>query len=143
MDNQLTVGKVAKTTGVNVQTVHYYERMGLVYPSGRKDSGYRLYEEEAVKKIHFIKNAQALGFTLHEIAGLLKLRVSHTARCGDVKRKAEIKLKDVQKKLDGLRALERTLVDLIKTCHVRATTDNCPILKSLEIQERKGSGRRK
>lgn len=135
MDSQLTVGKVAKECGVNVQTIHYYERTGLVYPDERKDSGYRLYGEDVVKKIRFIKNAQALGFTLNEIAGLLNLRVSHTARCGDVKRKADIKLKDVQKKIEGLRALERTLVDLIKTCQVRAKTDHCPILKSLEFQK--------
>lgn len=138
METELTIGKVAKQAGVNIQTVRYYERRSLLMPNGHRDSGYRLYDEEAIKKIRFIKNAQDLGFTLKEIAGLLRLRVSHRARCGDVKRKAEAKLLSVKGKLQALKALEKTLLDLIKTCRSQATTGNCPILKSLEIEKRGG-----
>ena len=144
MDDQLTVGKVAKECGVNVQTVHYYERMRLVYPNARKESGYRLYGEDAVRKIRFIKNAQVLGFSLKEIAGLLRLRVSQKAHCGDIKRKAHTHIMDVRAKIARLLAIEKTLGDLIRTCRNQATTDHCPILKSLEVRKsEKGIFRRR
>ncbi|MBI2071041.1 MAG: heavy metal-responsive transcriptional regulator [Elusimicrobia bacterium] len=139
MSESLTIGKVAKLGGVNIQTVHYYERRGILFPDDRRDSGYRLYNEEAVQKLRFIKNAQALGFTLKEIEGLLKLRVSHRARCGDVKRKAETKLRSVREKIASLKAMEKTLLGLVRTCRIKATTDRCPILRSLEIKDGKRS----
>ena len=79
MDRALTVGKVAKRAGVNLQTVLYYERRGLLTPDGRTDAGYRLYSSDAARKILFVKNAQSLGFTLNEIAGLLRLRIRRPA----------------------------------------------------------------
>lgn len=139
---QLTIGKVAEQAGLNIQTVRYYERRGILSPDGHLDSGYRLYNDEAVKKLLFIKNAQNLGFSLEEIAGLLRLRVSHRARCADVKRKAETKLEDVHARLSRLRALETALKHLIRACRNQSTTDNCPILTSLETQ-RRGPWKRK
>ena len=132
MNEGLTIGRVAKDTGVNIQTVRYYERRGLVSPASRKDSGYRIYAPDAVQRICFIKNAQELGFSLKEIAGLLRLRVSHRARCADVKKKAERKLADVKGKIQQLTSLKRTLETLIRNCHAEKTTEGCPILKSLE-----------
>jgi MerR family mercuric resistance operon transcriptional regulator/MerR family gold-responsive transcriptional activator of gol and ges genes len=137
MSEPMTIGRLSALASVNVQTVHYYERRGILLPDDRRDSGYRLYAEEAVQKLRFIKNAQALGFTLKEIEGLLKLRVRHRARCGVVKKKAEAKLAGVRDKIASLKALERTLQGLIRTCEVKAVTDPCPILKSLEIQDGK------
>lgn len=139
MGTELTIGKVARQAGVNIQTVRYYERQRLLMPDGHRESGYRLYTGEAVKKLRFIKNAQELGFTLKEIEGLLRLRVSQRARCGDVKRRAEAKLQNVRRKIGGLRALENVLLKLIRACRNRSTTDNCPILKSLEAK----TGRKK
>ena len=75
----LTIGTLAKEVGVNIETVRYYERLKLLTPTDRKPSGYRLYDGEALTRLRFIKNAQALGFTLHEITELLNLRVSSTA----------------------------------------------------------------
>ncbi|MGH7206770.1 MAG: MerR family DNA-binding protein [Nitrospiraceae bacterium] len=95
-------------------------------------SGYRLYGDEALRRLRFIRNAQALGFTLREIAELLSLRVSSTARCGDVQRKAEVKLAQVETKLRELGALARALQGLIRDCKAGQPTDRCPILKSLE-----------
>lgn len=140
----LTIGKVAKQAGVNIQTLRYYERRGLLSPHHRKDSlfgenGYRLYSDETVKKIQFIKKAQELGFTLKEIIGLLRLRVSSAAKCGDVKRKAETKLRDVRAKVQSLKAMEKTLLNLVKTCRSQRTTGHCPILRSLEIQGKTGN----
>ena len=141
MDTQWTIGKVAKIAEVNIQTVRYYERRGLVSPDAHKDSGYRLYGPEAAQKIRFIKNAQDLGFTLKEIAGLLRLRVSHRARCGDVKKKAGVKLQNVREKILSLKALEKTLLDLIRTCRSQATTNACPILKSLELNKKRNNSK--
>lgn len=132
MKGYLTVGKIARQAGVNLQTVLYYERRRLLSPARRSDSGYRLYAPETVRVIRFIKNAQALGFTLDEIARLLRLRVSSRSRCEPVKRQAQSRLELVQGKITGLRAMERTLLRLLKTCAARGTTDSCPILESLE-----------
>ncbi|MBI5411435.1 MAG: heavy metal-responsive transcriptional regulator [Nitrospirae bacterium] len=132
MATEHTVGQLAKVVGVNVQTLRYYERLKLLTPSARKSSGYRLYGPSEVARLHFIKNAQALGFTLHEIAELLNLRVNSTARCGDVQRKAQAKLKQVEAKVRDLRALARALRGLIRTCQAGQSTDRCPILNSLE-----------
>ena len=84
MAQEMTIGKLAKEVGVTIDTVRYYERLRLLTPTDRRPSGYRLYDGEALKRLRFIRNAQALGFTLHEIRELLNLRVSSIARCGDV-----------------------------------------------------------
>lgn len=132
MDKELTIGRVARQAGVNIQTVRYYERRGLLLPDSHRDSGYRLYGEEAVRKLLFIGNAQELGFSLDEIARLLRLRVGRTIRCGKVKKQAQARLDIVQGKIAGLRAMERVLQRLIRTCSAKATTNRCPILESLE-----------
>ena len=136
MSAGITIGKVAKEVGVNIQTVRYYERRRLLTPADRKPSGYRLYGDEALKRLRFIKNAQALGFTLREIGELLNLRVTSTARCGDVQRKAQAKLVQVGAKVHDLRALARALQGLIQTCKAGQPTDRCPILRSLEESKR-------
>lgn len=132
MTHVYTIGEVARTAGVNIQTIRYYERRRLLTPKTRKISGYRLYDEGAMKRLRFIKNAQELGFSLNEISELLNLRVSSKARCGDIQKKAQQKLDDVKLKIGRLAAIERVLKSLIKTCHREETTDQCPILNSLE-----------
>ncbi len=145
MISELTIGKLAKEVGVNIQTVRYYERRRLLSPTARKSSGYRLYGEAALKRLRFIKNAQTLGFTLREITDLLNLRVSSTARCGDVERKAQAKLTQVQDKVRDLQMLAQALHGLIRTCRAGQPTDRCPILQSLEEEKartvRKGKQR--
>jgi len=137
MGAHLTIGRFAKAVGVNIQTVRYYERLKLVEPTVRKPSGYRLYDGASLKRLRFIKNAQALGFTLHEIAELLNLRVSSKARCGDVQRKAEAKLAHVEAKVRELQALARALRGLIRSCHAGQPTGQCPILTSLENEDKR------
>jgi len=138
----ITIGRLAKDTGVNVQTIRYYERRRLLAATVRTPSGYRVYGEEEVQRLRFIKNAQALGFTLREIADLLNLRVSSAARCGDVQRRAQAKLAKVDAKLKDLESMARVLKDLIKSCRGGQPTDRCPILKSLEQQRRSDHGNR-
>lgn len=127
-----TIGRLAKAIGVNVQTVRYYERLHLLGPAGRKPSGYRLYGPDEERRLRFIKNAQALGFTLREIQGLLNLRVSSTARCGDVQRKAQAKLEQVTEKMRDLHGLARALRSVIRDCRAGQPTGQCPILARLE-----------
>jgi MerR family transcriptional regulator, copper efflux regulator len=140
MDPTFTIGKLSKTVGVNIQTVRYYERRRLLTPIARKPSGYRVYDEDACNRLHFIKNAQALGFTLHEIAELLSLRVNAGACCGDVLRKATKKLGQVEAKVKDLRVLAKTLRNLVNHCRARQPTTNCPILQGLEKERRSNDG---
>ncbi len=135
MTTELTIGQLAKDVGVNIETIRYYERRNLLGPTSRLPSGYRLYNREAQRRLQFIKNAQALGFTLHEIEELLDLQVSSKARCGDVQRKAEAKLKHVEAKVRDLQSLATALRRLIRTCQAGQPTDRCPILHSLEEDE--------
>lgn len=90
------IGQLAKAVGVNIQTVRYYERLRLLGPSARRPSGYRIYGKDEEWRFRFIRNPQALGFTLHEIEELLDLRVSSKDRCSDVQRKAVAKLRHVE-----------------------------------------------
>ncbi len=138
----LTIGTLAKEVGVNIETVRYYERLKLLTPTDRTPSGYRLYDGEALTRLRFIKNAQALGFTLHEITELLNLRVSSTARCGDVQRKAQAKLQHVGDKIRDLQALARPLRALIQACQAGQPTNRCPILQSFEGARRRNHGKR-
>lgn len=140
MELTLTIGKVARATAVNLQTVRYYERIGLVKPDARRESGYRLYTDEAILRIRFIKHAQELGFTLQEISALLRLRVGRPTRCEEVRTKAERRLEDIRKKIAHLRRMEQVLVELITSCRNRTTTDPCPILRSLERNDKPKGG---
>lgn len=139
MGSEITIGKLAKEVGVNIETVRYYERRKLLMPTDRTPSGYRLYDGDALTRMRFIKNAQALGFTLQEIAELLNLRANSAARCGEVQRKAQTKLKQVEHKIRDLQALARPLRDLIQTCQTGQPTDRCPILKTFEKEKRQAA----
>lgn len=136
MTTELTIGRVAKAVGVNIQTIRYYERLSLLNPTARRPSGYRLYGDEEVRRLRFIKNAQALGFTLHEITELLNLRVRSSAQCSTIQRKAQAKLVQVERKVRDLQALARSLRSLIRDCQGGQPTDHCPILQSLEQNDR-------
>ena len=132
MTANITIGRVAKLARVNIQTVRYYERRGILSPDGHRESGYRLYTDEAIRKIRFIKNAQELGFTLDEITRLLSLRVGRRTQCAKVRRQAEARLDIVKSKIGALKAMEQVLGRLVRTCSRRGTTAACPILESLE-----------
>jgi len=139
----LTIGRVATAVGVNIQTLRYYERLNLLNPTTRRPSGYRLYGDEEIRRLRFIKNAQALGFTLREITDLLNLRVRSSAQCGAVQRKAQEKLAQVERKVRDLQALARSLRGLIRACESGQATEACSILECLETQRRKDNGNRK
>jgi Hg(II)-responsive transcriptional regulator len=128
----LTIGQVAAAAAVNIQTIRYYERRGLVTAPRRTASGYRQYGDDAVARLRFIKHAQDLGFSLAEIQGLLALRVRRAGRCNAVERTARQKIELVEKRIQDLRRLKRTLERLAAACAARQPTEDCPILEALE-----------
>ncbi len=136
MKENLTIGAIARTSGVGVQAVRYYERRGLLLPDERKESGYRIYSREAVRRLRFIKNAQGLGFSLEEIGRLLRLSVGHKRQCARVRKQAQKRLEIVREKIGALQAIEKALQRLIRTCAARGTTWPCPILEGLGEQSR-------
>ena len=126
------IGQLATQTGVNVQTVRYYERRGIVIPPARSRSGYRIYGDDDVRRIRFIKQAQELGFSLDEIADLLTLRVEKRRSCAAVERRARLRIADVQRKIQDLRRIQRVLEHLASACSSEEPTGGCPILDALE-----------
>ena len=130
----LTIGQLARKAQVNIETVRYYERRGLMLEPPRRDSGYRQYSEPDVTRIKFIKRAQTLGFTLKEISELLSLRVDPDTTCGDVKRRAEVKIADMEEKIKALQRMKKALTKLASTCRGRGPMSECPILEMLSSE---------
>jgi len=128
----MTIGRVAKTTGVGVETIRFYERKGLIPDPPRRASGYRQYSEDTIARIRFIRRAKELGFTLNEIHELLSLRVDPTSTCGDVKHRAKDKVRDIEAKIESLRKMKRALEQLASSCTGTGPTSECPILEALE-----------
>src|SRR5438445_9960180 len=119
----LSISQVATAADVNVQTIRYYERRGLVPTPRRTPSGYRQYTDDAVARLRFIKHAQELGFSLLEIQELLALRVRHGAACDVVERKTRQKIEVVQQRIRDLQRMKRTLERLAAACTARRPTD--------------------
>lgn len=128
----LRTGEVAAQAGVNVQTLRYYERRGLLEEPARRASGYREYSPDAVQLIRFIKRAQELGFTLTEVEDLLRLRGDQEKACSEVRTAAEAKIEDIEQKLRHLRAMKRALVVLVASCATEGSPRHCPILEALD-----------
>lgn len=124
----LTIGEVAKMVGVNIQTVRYYERQGLIPAPPRRESGYRQYPEEIVGYIRFIKRAQELGFSLREIAELLAMRLGPGTACADVKKLAKVKIEEIEGKMHALGRMKAVLARLVDMCEENRETGECPIL---------------
>ena len=127
----LTIGQLADSAAVNIQTVRYYERLGLVAPPPRTKSGYRQYDPATVRRLRFIKKAQELGFSLGDIKDLLALRISDPSACGTVEHKAQEKIVVITTKITELTRLQAILRKLAASCRARERTKECPILDFL------------
>ena len=138
----LTIGAVAQQGGVNLQTVRYYEREGLLPAPPRRASGYRVFPEEAVQQLHFIKRAQELGFTLAEIRELLSLRLDHEQNSSVVRALALSKIAAIEDKIRSLEEMKATLVRLADKCSGQGPVSECPILESIDSDEAFGSAPR-
>jgi len=128
----LSIGQLAKKAEVNIQTVRYYERRGLLPDPPRRESGYRQYSQSDLARLRFIKHGKELGFSLREIIELLSLRVDPNTTCADVKKRAEAKLVDVEDKILALQRIKEALTHLVGLCRRRGPTSECPILEALE-----------
>jgi MerR family transcriptional regulator, mercuric resistance operon regulatory protein len=138
----MRISDLARETGCHLETVRYYERIGLIPPPNRSASGYRSYQAEDVDRLRFIVRSRALGFGLDEIRSLLDLARGADAPCDDVDRLARIHLAEVEEKQRELTALADQLRELIETCG-QGTRASCVILKSLgaPISGAHGKGR--
>ena len=128
----LTIGQLAKQAGVNVETVRYYERRSLLPEPPRTAAGYRQYSADALRRIGFIRRAQELGFTLHEIGGLLALRVEPDTNCDAVENQAEHAIARIEEKITQLERMRGALHDLAAACRAREPSSDCPILEALD-----------
>lgn len=133
--DHLTIGTVAKEAEVNLQTIRYYEREGLLPEPPRRPSGYRMFSSDSVRRVRFIKRAQELGFSLAEIKELLALRVDAKTSCAEVRERAQAKIADVEEKIRNLQAIKKALDRLTKVCTGRGPVSECPILESLDPKE--------
>ncbi|MCH7574416.1 MAG: MerR family transcriptional regulator [Candidatus Marinimicrobia bacterium] len=127
----LTTGQLAKRANVNVETIRYYERRGIIPEPPRRESGYRQYPDDAVARIQFVKRAQELGFTLKEIQELLNLRVDPETPCAVVKNRTDLKIMDIEEKLRSLKRIKKALNQLAASCSGRGPVGDCPILQAL------------
>ena len=132
--DRLTIGDVARQAGVRIETLRYYEREGLVASPPRSVSNYRLYPEDTVRRVQFIKRAQELGFSLKEIKELLSLRVDPTTSCADVRSRALEKITTIEEKLRALKAMKQSLMQLVEECSGQGEITDCPILASLDTK---------
>jgi Hg(II)-responsive transcriptional regulator len=130
--DRLTIGQLAKQAHVNRETVRYYERRRLLQRPSRSIAGYRVFPDDAVTRLRFIRHAKMLGFSLEEVRELLALRVHSLVTCDRVREQTQTKIADIERKIEGLQQMRRVLSRLVTACSSRRKTDACPILESLE-----------
>ena len=130
--SMLTTGQVAKAVGVNIQTLRFYEREGIIAAPQRSRSGYRQYPEETVRIITFIKRAQVLGFTLKEAKELLKLRSARRKNRLKARDAAIAKIDDINARIEDLTAIRDSLGSLVAACKRDRKAITCPILEALD-----------
>jgi MerR family transcriptional regulator, copper efflux regulator len=133
----LTTGEVAKQACVHVETLRYYERRGLLAKPLRSAANYRLYAEDTVQRLRFIKAAQALGFSLKEIKEMLALQATPQTSCAGIRLHAETKIAAIDDKISLLSTMKRALAQLVEECSGDGPLTDCPILEALATQEGK------
>ena len=129
----LTIGVLARMAAVNVETIRFYQRKGLLPQPDRPYGSIRRYEEVDVARVRFIKSAQRLGFSLDEVAGLLKLEDG--THCDEAREAAEQKLRDVRAKLADLQRMEVVLQQLVEQCRELSGTVRCPLIIALHTRQ--------
>ncbi|WP_424363799.1 Hg(II)-responsive transcriptional regulator [Methylocystis parvus] len=133
MQRAMTIGRLAAAAGVNVETIRYYQRRGLLDEPHKPFRGYRHYPDDTVRRLRFIKRAQALGFTLEEIASLLRL--DGAGCCADTRELAAHKVAMIEQKLSDLAAMRDALTALMRQCEDGQAEGPCPIISVLARSE--------
>ncbi len=128
----LTIGVLADAAGVNVETIRFYQRKNLMQEPDRPLGGIRRYGDSDLARVHFIKSAQRLGFSLNEVADLLRLEDG--SHCTKAREQAERKLADVRAKLADLQRIEAALQGLVERCCATSGQVQCPLIAALQAQ---------
>jgi len=128
----MRIGQIAGQAGVNIQTLRYYERRGLLRPTRRLASGYREYDLATVPLVRFIKNAQELGFTLREIGELIDLRATRSRSQLKVRQLAMAKIEEVDRRIHDLTSIRAELVNLVEQCKTAGTKKDCVIIDAMD-----------
>ncbi len=128
----MKTGEVAQAAGVNIQTLRYYERRGLLAEPPRRDSGYRMYGPEAVQLVRFVKRAQELGFSLDDVESLLELAGGGPESCDSALVLARQKMAELGERIRQLRAMRKALQELVATCELPRDQRECPLLVTLD-----------
>lgn len=128
----MRIGEVAKAAGVNLQTLRFYERCGLLRKPNRNKSGYRSYSVETVQIVCFIKQSQELGYTLQEIKQLLSLRERPDRNSTEVRAIVQSKLSEIERKITQLQQMRGELNQILNTCECGEVTTRCPTLDNLD-----------
>ena len=126
---ELTIGKLAEAAGVNIETIRYYQQRGLLHEPAKPPGGHRRYAEDQAKRVRFIKRAQALGFTLSEVGGLLTL--DEACACTETRALAVRKLTLIEQKIADLHAMRQVLGGLVQQCNAGDGGAACPIIDAL------------
>jgi MerR family mercuric resistance operon transcriptional regulator len=129
----LPIGEISKQSGVNVETIRYYERVKMLGPPPRTASGRRIYHSTDLRILVFIRRSRGLGFSLNQIRALLRLGGPEKASCREVREIAAHHLEDIRAKLSDLKKLERLLAKTVAQCSGRTAPD-CPVLNILDIE---------
>ena len=127
---QYAIGVLSRRTGVNIETVRYYERIGLMPAPARSEGGHRLYGGGHLLRLNFVRRARDLGFTLDEVRALLDLAENRDLPCAEALDVAARHLEDVRTKIAGLRKMEKVLAEMAARC-AHGSTPDCPILEAL------------
>lgn len=125
-----TIGVISKQAGVKIETIRYYESIGMLPAPPRSDGGYRIYDLDQLKRLKFIRRCRELGFTLEKIKSLLRLVDSHHYTCNDIKDITSEQLDEVRHKISDLKKLEKILKDMTDKCK-RGKVPECPIIDAL------------
>jgi MerR family mercuric resistance operon transcriptional regulator len=128
---QYRISQLARAAGVPTTTVRYYERVGLVKPEDRSAGNYRLYSEESLRKLKFIRAAQGIGFTLEDVKTLLTLPDSSVAACDTVQTIIEERLAELDQRLKDLRYVQRVLKQALAKCRESRRTARCHVIAAL------------
>ena len=131
----MKIGQLAQRAAVNLQTIRYHEREGLLPEPRRLSSGYRLYTDSMVRRVRFIKRAQEIGFSLAEIRELLSLRADGRRERNEVRAIAQAKIADIEDKMRTLKAMKTVLNRLTERCSGCGPASECPILESIDSEE--------
>ena len=127
----MRIGEVAANARVSVETLRYYERRGLLPKPERSASGYRSYGADTIRRVHFVRHAQQLGFTLDEIVDLLGMWDDSATSCEQVAGRAAATLTRIDAKMEQLARMRAALAQYVDACRARETLADCPLLVSL------------